>query len=140
MQDTSTYNPVTINDFDKTKLNSDGQGAAATIPAGTTVNIDYTLVDDCELTGAWFISNGGTFGDYCHFQIIDGSGAFTGTPGTLLNQFITNWYVPSETSEQFDIMYPAKILAGLTVRVIYHSTGTTDVFAAINYKLHKVLI
>jgi hypothetical protein len=92
------------------------------------------------MTGAWIISNGGNYGDYVNFQVVDASGAFTGTPGTLLNQFATMLYFPPTADTQIDIVYPAKVLAGMTLRVSYTSTGGTDVFLAINYKLHKVLV
>ena len=73
------------------------------------------------------------------FKIVDTTG-FTGyPPGTVLNQFITSWFVPIAVSENFDMIYPAKLISGLTARIVYTSTGSNDVFIAINYKLHKVL-
>lgn len=136
----STYNPISIQDFDKTKLNFNAQGTTAVCVAGQSTNIDFALNDDMLLTGAWLIANGGNYGDTATMQVIDTAGAFTGVAGTVLNQFMTNWYIPQTASEQFDIQYPAKILAGMTLRVIYKSTGTSSPFVAINYKMHMVLI
>jgi hypothetical protein len=136
----TTYNPQNINAFVKTALNFNAQGVSATITAGSTTNIDLVLTDDSMLTGVWLLVDNGSYGDFCNFQIIDTTGAFSGTPGTVLNQFVTNWYTPPTTDVQFDMAYPAKIYATLTLRIIYHSTGTTNPFIAINYKLHKILI
>ena len=141
MPSNTTYNPVRTTDFEKTKLNFNGQGVTSTINAGTTTNIDYLLADDCLITGLELIVNNGNYGDFANIQVIDTTG-FTGYPaGTVLEQIGTNWYLSPSTDTQFDIAYPAKIIAGLTLRIIYTSTllvGTT--FVAINYKLHKVLI
>lgn len=136
----STFNPTTVSAFDKSKMTFDAQGVSATITAGQTANIDYTLTDDMFLTGSWFVTNNGYFGDTVIFQVIDPTG-FTGYPaGTVLNQFITNWFPIPSTDIDLDMSYPAKILGGMLLRVIYKSTGTMDVFVGVNYKLHKILI
>jgi hypothetical protein len=137
----STFNPVRISDFDKTKLTFDAQGAMMTVSAGQTTNVDLTLTDDCLITGAWLVSDSNTaFGDYACLQVVDTTG-ITGYPaGTVLSQFVTNWYVIPNMDEQFDVPYPAKIIAGLTLRLVYISTGTNNAFIAVNYKLHKVLV
>lgn len=136
----TTYRPIKTADFEATKLNFNAQGVATTITLGTTCNLDYTLTDDCLITGAWLLSSSGNLGDTANFQVVDTSGAFTGVPGTVLNQFITNWYCPATADVQFDMVYAAKVYAGLTLRLVYTSTGTSNVWVAVNYKLHKVLV
>lgn len=136
----STYNPRCENDFDKTKLAFDAQGVSITCAAGVTTDLDYTLADDCLLTGLELIVNSGNYGDSVNFQVVDTTG-FTGYPaGTVLDQFATNWNIAPVSDTQFDVIYPAKIIAGLTLRVVYTSTGSSAVFVAINYKLHKCLV
>jgi hypothetical protein len=139
MPTNTTYNPPNINSFIKAALNFNAQGVSTTGTAGAVTNLDYTLSDDCLITGMELIINNGNYGDKASFQIVDGSGAFSGTPGTVLNQFATNWNIPPTADTQFDMAYPAKIYAGLTLRIVYTSTGTSNPFIAINYKLHKVL-
>jgi|ERR1035437_7156285 hypothetical protein len=133
MPSNTTYNPTNIGDFQKAKLLFDSHGILRTIPAGTSANLDYILTDDCLITGLELIINNGNYGDTTCLQIIDDT-------EMVLNQFITNWNVPPIANSQFDIEYPAKIIAGLTIRMIYTSTGSSDVFLAINYKLHKILL
>ena len=141
MPSNTGYNPVSSQDFEKSKLQFNGQGVKATVTAGQVVNIDYTLTDDCLITGAWFVTDSNAaFGDSASFQVVDTTG-ITGYPaGTVLNQFVTNWYMYPNSSEQFEVPYPAKLMAGLTVRLVYTSTGTNNVFVAINFALHKVMV
>lgn len=136
----TTFNPNKTADFERTKLTFNAQGVSATATAGTTTNIDLTMTDDCLLTGAWLVTHNGAYGDNINFQIVDGAGAFTGIPGTVILQAITNWSTPPTTDVQVDMVYPAKIYTGLTLRIVYTSTGESDAFVAINYKLHKVLV
>jgi hypothetical protein len=140
MPSNTTFNPINVGGFDKTKLTFDAQGVSATMAAATSSNLDYTLVDDCLITGIELIINNGNYGDTANLQIIDLTGEFSGTPGTILNQFATKWNLAPVSDTQFDLPYPAKILMGMTLRVVYASTGLIDPFIAVNYKLHKVLI
>jgi len=141
MASNTTYRPTRVADFEASKLNFNAQGTFTTASANQITAIDFTLSDDCLITGAWVLTENGTVGDYCNFQVVDTSGAFTGTPNTVINQFVTNWYLPSSADVQLDMAYPAKIYAGLTLRVLYTSISTTTaVSVAINYKLHKVLV
>lgn len=136
----TTYKPIKVSDFEANKLNYDAKGVSTTVTGGTTHNLDLTLTDDCLITGAWMITSDGYLGDTASFQVIDTTG-MTGYPaGTVLSQFITNWYLPTAADAQFELAYPAKVYAGLTLRLVYNSTGTSNVFLAINYKLHKILI
>lgn len=136
----TTYKPARVGDFEASKLNYDARGVSTTIPAGTQKDLDLVLADDSLITGAWMIVHDGYFGDTANFQVVDTAGAFTGVPGFVLNQFVSNWYLPPTANEQFELVYPAKVYAGLTLRLVYTSTGPSDVFLAVNYKLHKVLI
>lgn len=142
----TTYAPQKTADMIATQLKFNGQGVSTTIPAGTTANLDYVLADDCCINGAKIITNNGNYGDKANFQVLDtATGTYTlaatGTavPYAVLSQFLTNWYFSPTTNEKMDLVYPAKILTGMTIRVKYTSTGVNDVFFAINYKLHKVL-
>lgn len=138
----TTYKPTRVNDFEASKLNFNAQGAGGIQSPNQTNNIDYLLTDDCLITGAWLVANNGNYGDHASFQVLDtAAGTYTGTPYGVINQFITNWFIPPTTSVQFDMAYPAKIYAGMTLRLEYTSTALLLApFVAINYKLHKVLI
>lgn len=139
MPSNTTYRPAKIHDFEASKLNFNAQGVSLLLDPNEQSYLDYTLTDDCLITGAWLIAKNVCLGDTVCLQVLDSAGQFA-PPGTILNQFVTNWYLPELTAEQFEIAYPAKILTGMTIRLIYNSIGSVPVFLAINYKLHKVLI
>tara|TARA_R110000868_G_scaffold272607_1_gene531834 strand:- start:3111 stop:3533 length:423 start_codon:yes stop_codon:yes gene_type:complete len=136
----TTYKPTSITQFEAAKLNFNAQGVSGSASAGSSTSFDLALTDDHLITGAWIITDGGTLGDTASFQIVDGTGAFSGVPGTVLNQFVSSWYMPTGANTQLDMQYPAKLYAGMVLRFVYTSTGGSPVFVAINYKLHKVLI
>ena len=125
----SIYNPSSVDGFDKNKLNYNGQKVSATVPFGTTQDIDLTLTDDHLLTGAQIILTGNCDLDEIQFKVVMGT--------TVLNQFI-DWYA---TNFSKDLPYPAKIPAGLTLRATYKNTcGNGTVKVRVNYFLHKVLL
>ena len=146
MPSNTAYNPTHTNDFEKSKLAFDGQGVNVTVTAGQTANLDYTLTDDCLLTGVEVIIGNGNYGDTGNLQIVDSGGlipppyqaAYPNYP--VLDQFGTNWNFAPTTDETFQIVYPAKIVTGMTIRLVYTSTGTNNVFVGINYMLHKCLV
>lgn len=142
MASNTKYNPPNVNEFEKSKLNINAQGVSATVSNGETSNLDYLLTDDCLLTGLVFFTSATGYGDYVQLQVVDTSGAFTGTAGTVMLQPATNWYVNPGSYLSMDADYPAKIPAGLTLRLVYTNTalplGSTRIF--MNYKLHKVLV
>lgn len=142
MPSSTTYKPLRSGDLDSNKVNANAQGATGNITFGTAnVNIDYTLTDDCLITGVIFFSNSANYGDYVNLQIVDTTGILA-PPGTVLLQVATNWYVDPNNTMNVDFQYPAKVISGLTLRVVYTSVGiglgTTKAF--VNYKLHKCLI
>lgn len=138
----STYNPKNVWDFDKTKIQTNHQSATGTITSGQTGNIDLALADDHLLTGIQIICSNHSFGDKITLQVVDVSGTYY-PAGTVLAQFATNITVRSDVQEVIHETsnYPAKILGGLTLRVIYASNGTlTPINIAVNYKLHMLLV
>jgi len=138
-------------------LNSDSymlnaQGVTGTAIAGTSTNIDLSLTDDHIFTGLELMASSTTFGDTVTFQVVDKTSMLIGIYGAgitsiypaypVLRQFGTNLNLPSD--EQMKISkegsYPAKVLAGLCIRCIYNSVGTTNVSVGINYEIHRVLV
>jgi hypothetical protein len=135
MPTNTSYNPVKISDFEKDKLLFNGQGSYGECSEGQTINIDLTLTDDHLITGGELIVKGGKFEDIVSFQVI--------YEETIIDQFITNYYIKEDVQSQFTktIEYPAKLVAGLTLRCVYTATaevGVRDI--CINYDLHMVIL
>ena len=135
----TTFNPNSISEFEKSKLNYAAKGVKSTVPSGTTYDLDMRVADDALITGAWVVTLGSEFGDLASFQIVDVDGIYT-PAGTVLNTFITDWNLVGDVNIDMDIQYPAKIFAGLYLRLKYTSVGPTDIKLAANWKLHKVLV
>lgn len=137
----STLKLTQVEQFTSNNVNSNSQGTLGTAIAGTTTNIDYKLLDDCFITGGMLRTIGQIFGDSVTFQVVDVDNILGYGAGLVLGQYITSWYLRSDAEEQVNesTTYPAKILTGLYLRVIYVSTGSTDVQVSVNYRLHKAL-
>lgn len=125
----TAYDPKNINDFDKTKLNFNGMKVGATVAADSTQNLDLTLTDDHLISGASVTLYGNCADDEVKFQVLMGS--------TVVASYI-DWFAKDMDKT---LEYPAKIPAGLTLRVVYKNTCPSEsVKVRINYHLHKVLI
>jgi len=131
----STFNPISIKDFEKSKLSTANTGIIGTALAGQNTNVDFTLTDDCLMTGLQVLAKGSIFGDKITLQVVH-------PVAGVMSEFGTNINVPEVDEKKIDekTEYPAKIPAGLIIRLIYTSTGATDVYVAVNYRLHKVLV
>lgn len=137
----TTYSPKNINDFVGAALNFNGVGILSNPEIQTTTNIDYTIPIDVLMTGAVLLVKNAAFGDHITFQVVDVDGIIA-PANTVLNQFVTNWYLVEDVQKQFEfqVNYPAKIYQGLTLRLKYTSVGEVTPELAINYILHKVLV
>lgn len=130
------FNPENKYDYKKTKLNAAGKGLRTVCTAGATTNIDYSNgTDDILLIGMKIGLKNHVDQDKMHLEIhhpING----------LLIRFYEDWQVFEEVQVQEDAeaIFPAKIPAGLILRIVYVSTGETDVVAKVNLKLAKVLV
>lgn len=137
----STLKLTQINQFASDNVHSNNQGLMATATAGAVTNIDLPLTDDHFITGGVMRTLNAAFGDVATFQVVDKDNVIGYGAGAVLGQYVTNWYMRSDSQEQINenIPYPAKIPAGLYLRIVYTSVGTTDVTVSIMYRLHKVL-
>lgn len=132
----STYNPESITDFEKSKLNFAGKSCLGTSNASEITTIDLVLVDDHLLTGGLLIVKNGKMPDMVTLQIVHP------TYG-VVNEFVTKYRVIEDSNKQFELVleYPARLFAGLTVRCKYESSADVgERTIAVNYFLHKVLI
>ena len=138
----STFDVINERDYNKDVLSVSYRSAQGTVAAGQTGNVDFTLTDDMFLNGLQLLAKGSNFGDTVTLQIVSltgtlGNGVEVGPPGTVLNTFGVNVGIVDDVQEKINetTNYPAKILAGMTVRVIYSSTGSADVNLIVNYRM-----
>jgi hypothetical protein len=139
----TTYNPSTTAAIQKERVNFAGQKVSASVPFGTSQDIDFTIVDDYLITGAQIILTGNCDLDEIQIKIVDAAGAI---PTALrvnyplyptLNLFI-DWFATSLTKE---LSYPARLDGGmgLKLRATYKNTcASNSVSVRVNYSLHKI--
>lgn len=142
MASNTTFNPPNENDFDKTKMQKDAKGLRAVISASGSTNIDLDITDDVLLVGGFLIVTPAFDGDTVDFQVVHPIAG-------VIAQFISGWQLDPSTAKQDTptSKFPAKIPAGLKLRVVYHATGpdllgllNTQIVVKINFDMHKVLI
>jgi len=129
----STLNITQLDQLSSENVLFGGKGAIGTVSAGQIGNIDLQVVDDCFLNGGILKVKGSAFGDSARCQVVHP------VSGTVLNEFVTDYYMDDVERIQFNLELPyfSKIVAGLVLRIAYKSTGAQDVSVAINWKLHK---
>ena len=117
-----------------------GTGVAATIPFGTTANVDYKLTENRMIDGVHLMLSQHVWDDYVKFQVIDVDNILGYGAGTVLDEFASTWNIdPALCSQRHEkISYPAKVIKDLYIRVVYVSTGGVDVKLKANLYLHKV--
>lgn len=140
MASNTTYDPQNSSQYVKNKLQANHRGVQTTVTAGLSANIDMTMGDDCLLTGIQIRCKGQKFGDTIDGQIVVIGAGPEGSDLVLLT-FASDWGICEDPEDQVneDSIYPAKLSTGMTIRIIYNSTGESNVNVIVNYKLQKVL-
>lgn len=138
----TTYAPMRVTDFEASKLQFNAQGIQSRPALNSTSNIDLYFSDDHLITGFWLTVAGATIGDYLSLQVVDTDNIMGYGANTVLKTFASNIFIPTSVDAQFDIVYPAKIYAGLSLRMRYTSVALLGALSvvSVNYKLHKILI
>ena len=113
---------------------------AGTANKNNITDIDYLVSEERYITGVRLIACDAVIGDSVDFQIVDKDNILGYGAGVVLDTFGESWWIDPTTPTQPDVVvsYPAKILAGLYIRVKYTSIGTADdVDVRANLYLHK---
>lgn len=136
----STYAPQRWSDLETAKVVPMLVGLQNTATAGGPTNTDWLLTNDILFRSIEVCFLGASAGDTITLQIIDVDGML-GTPNAVLSCPILNWNVFAGTGAiQYVALTPRKALAGLTFRLIYISTGESDVTVGLNYTTVKLAI
>jgi hypothetical protein len=115
-------------------------GYKGTATSGTTSNVDFAIgAEERYTNGIKLLLKNHADEDTLGLQIVDKDNVLGYGAGLVLKTFGINWNVDSEKSDQGQNVfnYAAKIPAGVYVRVVYVSTGATDVKIKLNLLLHK---
>lgn len=128
------FNPTNLNQYEKSKLNKDADAAEATLTPGASSNLDVLILDDCLILSSVLLVSGAAKGDYWKMQVVHPVAGVVFEP-------IHKWYVDHTSTNQPipKANFPAKVFAGLTIRIVYVSVGTDPVWIAFNLDKDKVL-
>jgi hypothetical protein len=118
------------------------------VEAGSHSIFDVQLTDQIYLQGgSWWI-RGATKGDYLEFGVVDKDdvlGAFgpygltVGVDVLELGKYVRTFYPsPGDSEDTREVKAPAHVMAGLYLRLIYHSVGSTNVDISPTYYWHEV--
>lgn len=107
------------------------KGIQGTALAGQVSNIDHTLAAERWIDGVELFQEGAAQGDFVDFQVVHPQAG-------VLDQFGESWVIDHAICKQGAVVlsYPAKVPAGLTIRIRYTSTGGSNVWVGANLRLH----
>lgn len=100
--------------------------------AGTTTDIDITpsATEDRWVSGGFVIHKDANPGDTVSFKVVH---PLVG----VVETYVPSWLVTPGTGQQHIEVYPARIPAGLILRVSYTNVGGTAAWCGVNYLLHR---
>lgn len=101
-------------------------------PAGTTTSIDITpsATEDRWVSGGFVVHKDSNAGDTVSFHVVHPLAG-------VVETYVPSWLVTPGTGSQHIEVYPARIPAGLILRVSYTNVGASSAFCGINYLLHR---
>lgn len=137
----TNYAPIKVSDFSSKDLNLVLQGTMFTALPGQATTHDFLITQDSLIMGAFVIVLDAALGDKIKCEVVDVNNVLGYGPGVVLGQYAVDWYMNPRSAEQlnFSAPYPAKLVTGLYLRVVYASVGITSVPVIVNYNLHKIL-
>lgn len=108
----------------------------ATITAGQSQNLDWSVTQltyggvnkDSFFNGVQYYAKNAKLGDTVSFQVVHPSLG-------VLDEFASNFYVVPDIKDTI-LLYRAKLYPGTTIRIVYTSTGSTDVDFVCNLFRH----
>lgn len=115
-------------------------GFRGTATAGVSTNVDFAIgAEERYIQGIRLMLVDHAEADTVGLQIVDKDNVLGYGAGVVLKVFGQDWNVDHEQSDQGQqvFSYIARIYAGLYLRVVYNSTGASDVTVKLNCILHK---
>jgi hypothetical protein len=113
-----------------------GVSFGCTVAQNETKHCDYHLTEERWINGGRLIVPNKGPSDKVSFQVIDKDNVMGFGNNVVLDQFITDFYIPQTGDLTVNLAYPARILAGLYLRLIYTSTHESGADVKCNLYLH----
>lgn len=106
------------------------------VPANSTKDIDYKIAQERWINGGILIVDNVGPNDTITFQVVDKDNILGYGPNVVLDEFIKDFYIPQDKKLEIELSYPAKIIAGLYLRLKYTSTHNDGCTVKCNLYLH----
>jgi hypothetical protein len=129
-----------------------GASFKETVDSNSTKVIDYQITQERWINGGQLIVNNIGDDDKGTFQVVDKDYLYAGIlypadfggiawsiaepSGVVLDEFVKDFYIPTDKKLEIVLTYPARILAGLYLRLIYTSSHTDGCLIKCNLYLH----
>jgi hypothetical protein len=111
-------------------------GSSFTAVAGVSTPHDVHIDQTCKLFSGSFHVAGSTQGDTIEFEVVDVDGVLA-PAGTVLTQYVDSMFVVDDERRTLASGQAANIVAGLYLRVVYHSTGQQNVTINLDWQVFR---
>lgn len=121
--------------------NSDGfrfRGASfsGNVSANSSQDIDYKIVAERYINGGRLLIDNIGNEDKMTFQVVDKDNVLGYGAGVVLDEFIKDYFIPTSGNLEVRLDYPARIYAGLYLRLKYTSSHASGCSVKCNLYLH----
>ena len=129
-----------------------GQSFLGEVNHNETKDIDFKIEEERWINGGRLVVDNRGEGDKCTFEVVDKDYLYAGTlypadfngvawetaapNGVVLDTFIDSFFIPTTGDLQVNLAYPARLVAGLYVRLKYTSTHAGGAKVKCNLYLH----
>jgi hypothetical protein len=128
----STSSPFT----DASGFRFRGASFKGTCAADSITDIDYKITHERWINGGRALVDNIGEDDQITFQVVDKDNILGFGAGLVLDEFITGYYIPQDGNLEVALAYPARIMAGLYIRIKYTSTHASGCTLKCNLYLH----
>lgn len=113
-----------------------GASFKGTALANSVTDLDYSLPAERFINGGRIITTTVGDDDSLTVQVVDSLNLFGLGADTVLDEFISNYYIPTNGNLEVRLDYPARLLQGLVLRFKYNNSESVDKEIKVNLYLH----
>ena len=113
-----------------------GASFSGTVSGESTTDIDYEITQERWVNGGRLLVSAIGPEDKITFQVIDKNNVLGFGANVVLDEFIKDYFVPDEGNLEVRLDYPARIIAGLFLRLKYTNSNTSSITVKCNLYLH----
>jgi len=113
-----------------------GVSFSGTATAEATTDIDFQITQERYINGGRLLVSDIGDNDKITFQVVDKDNILGFGAGVVLDEFIKDYFVPTSGNLEVRLDYPAKLIAGLYLRLKYTNSRTSNSSIKCNLYLH----